>query len=239
VKGALQTLDIAIYDFRLSGPEAQIVINVLNERADLGVNIRVAYFEPPKKEQPRTDSSSFIPSAGDPMPGPDKQFLGRLSYPRITVKPVTMADIESLANAVDTRPVKGGGHLMHSKYAICDGASPNAAVWTGSANYTTDAWSIQDNNIVIVRSQDLASFYVTDFAELWAAGQIKGTGKNDSGQADVGGDEVKVAFAPGEGSAVDHLMLPQSRALTSKFTRVRVKSRHSEAVAKRFCCASN
>jgi hypothetical protein len=53
---------------------------------------------------------------------------------------------------------------MRSKYIISDGLAPSAVVWTGSANFITDAWSIQDDNIVILKSQDIADNYETDFA---------------------------------------------------------------------------
>jgi phosphatidylserine/phosphatidylglycerophosphate/cardiolipin synthase-like enzyme len=92
---------------------------------------------------------------------------------------------------------------MHSKYIIRDGLAPSAAVWTGSANFTTDAWSIQDNNIVILESQDIAGNYETDFAELWEAERIAGTGKNNYGDTEIDDVDVDVDFAPGDGPAMD------------------------------------
>jgi phosphatidylserine/phosphatidylglycerophosphate/cardiolipin synthase-like enzyme len=92
---------------------------------------------------------------------------------------------------------------MHSKYIIRDGLAPSAAVLTGSANFTTDAWTIQDNNIVTLESQDIAGNYETDFAELWEAGRIAGTGKNDHGETKIDDVDVDVDFAPGDGAAMD------------------------------------
>lgn len=45
-----------------------------------------------------------------------------------------------------------GSSLMHNKYIIRDGSS----VWMGSANFTDDAWTLQENNIVQVASKELA-----------------------------------------------------------------------------------
>ncbi len=62
---------------------------------------------------------------------------------------------------------------------------------------------IQDNNIVILESQDIAGNYETDFAELWEAGRIAGTGKNDYVDTEIDDANVEVDFAPGEGPAMD------------------------------------
>jgi len=139
---ASQSLHIAIYDFRLEEPEAQIVIDALNKAAESGIDVRVAYFQPSKK---RASPSEFSFLGSDPAPGSDEAFFGRF-HKDIPFKAI--ADVSSL-------PVEGGDHLMHSKYIICDGLAPSVVVWTGSANFTTDAWSIQDNNIVILNHKIL------------------------------------------------------------------------------------
>jgi phosphatidylserine/phosphatidylglycerophosphate/cardiolipin synthase-like enzyme len=187
---ASQSLHIAIYDFRLEEPEAQIVIDALNKAAESGIDVRVAYFQPSKK---RASPSEFSFLGSDPAPGSDEAFFGRF-HKDIPFKAI--ADVSSL-------PVEGGDHLMHSKYIICDGLAPSVVVWTGSANFTTDAWSIQDNNIVILESQDIAGNYETDFAELWETGRIAGTGKNDHGETKIDEVEIDVDFAPGDGAAMD------------------------------------
>jgi len=58
-------------------------------------------------------------------------------------------------------------------------------VWTRSANWTDDAWTLQENNIITVSSPAVAAAYLTDFEQLWAAGSIKATGVNDTGTATV------------------------------------------------------
>jgi len=194
---ARQSLHIAIYDFRLEEPEAQMVIDALNKAAESGIDVRIAYFQPSKKH---VSTSEFSLLGSDPAPGPNEAFFGRF-HKDIPFKAIT--GIEDLPSDVSSLPIEGGGHLMHSKYIIRDGLAPSAAVLTGSANFTTDAWTIQDNNIVTLESQDIAGNYETDFAELWEAGRIAGTGKNDHGETKIDDVDVDVDFAPGDGAAMD------------------------------------
>jgi len=72
-------------------------------------------------------------------------------------------------------------------FVVRDGstAAATSAVWTRSANWTDDAWTLQENNIITVSSPAVAAAYLTDFEQLWAAGSIKATGVNDTGTATV------------------------------------------------------
>jgi phosphatidylserine/phosphatidylglycerophosphate/cardiolipin synthase-like enzyme len=94
---------------------------------------------------------------------------------------------------------------MHSKFVVRDGlkAVSTSAVWTGSANWTDDAWTLQENNIITVSSPAVARAYLTDFEQLWSAGSIKATGVNDTGTTTVGRASVGWNFAPGGGPAID------------------------------------
>jgi phosphatidylserine/phosphatidylglycerophosphate/cardiolipin synthase-like enzyme len=214
VRQARQSLHIAIYDFRLDGDAAKTVIDALNERAEAGVTVRVAYFQPKKAGK---TAAAFRAFGGDPAPEPDPDFLGRL-HDRVQKKAIHSVDIDDLPHDVEIMPIEGGGHLMHSKYMVRDGLYPAAAVWTGSTNFTTDAWGRQENNIVIIQSQDVAGYYETDFAELWQAERIAGTGKNDIGDALVDHVEVDVAFAPGDGPTIDHDVAGYISAAQSRIT---------------------
>ncbi len=93
---------------------------------------------------------------------------------------------------------------MHNKYIIRDGASESAAVWTGSANWTDDTWTFQENNLLRVSSPELARYYETDFQELFDTGNIDSTGANDRGTVTLeDGTRIDVAFSPGEGNTID------------------------------------
>jgi phosphatidylserine/phosphatidylglycerophosphate/cardiolipin synthase-like enzyme len=185
-----ESLHIAIYDFRLDDPQAAIVMGALNTLAEANRDVKVAYFDQPKRKNIRQ-------SGGDMTPGTDGATLRDQLHKKVQVRGIQ--GIENLPKGVKEQKVEGGGHLMHSKYMIRDGA----VVWMGSANFTTAAWSVQDNNVVQVESEALAKCYETDFQELWQNGRIAGTGKNDLGEDSVSGYEIDVAFSPGEGSTVE------------------------------------
>ena len=188
VSAACESVHIAIYDFRLDEGEAEIVIDALSNKAAAGIDVRVAYFEQKSKHK-------SVPG-GDPAPGTDRNFLQRFHK---DVKVKAVKGIRDLPAHVRSLPIEGGGHLMHSKYMVAD----SCRVWMGSANFTTDAWSIQDNNIIILKSADIAACYETDFTELWESGRIAGTGKDDHGDGEIDGTNVEVDFAPGDGAAMD------------------------------------
>src|SRR5262245_36334692 len=178
IAAARISLHIAIYDFRLSDPVAEPVVRALRDRAAAGVEIRIAY----DAGKPHAD----FPAAGtDPAPPGTADFVGKLV-------------------GCPSKPITGGDpqmpKLMHHKYAIRD----HETVWTGSANWTDDAWQLQENNIVRIASPALCTFYENDFVELWSRGDIATTGIQDTGSVRLGNSFIHVAFAPGEGRAIDH-----------------------------------
>lgn len=193
VAGATKTLDIAIYHFRLAGAEGKIVLDALTKSAE-SCQVRLAYF----LEKPGRDQSQSIAEHGGDIGGLFNTSL--FDDSKVQLKGIEGIDLNHLPVGTNAEPIEGGGHLMHSKYIIRDGKD----VWMGSANFTSEAWSVQDNNIVIFTdADDLARYYGTDFQELWDNGRIAGTGKNDQGSVDVGGTQVDVDFSPGDGATID------------------------------------
>jgi phosphatidylserine/phosphatidylglycerophosphate/cardiolipin synthase-like enzyme len=92
---------------------------------------------------------------------------------------------------------------MHNKYIVRDADTAVAAVFTGSSNYTNDSWGLQENNLLCLRSQQLALHYARDFNDLWSREAIvDSTGAGDTGTVRVGDVPVTVAFTPGESPAV-------------------------------------
>lgn len=183
---AKQSLDVAFYDFRLTGEaKSEVVEAVL--RAAKRVPVRFA-FDHTKATSNAEDKATL---GNDPAPRGTKAFVEENFPPQ---------------SQVQTRPI-AGSHLMHSKFIIRDGT----AVWTGSANFTNDAWTLQENNVVMVTSPQLARHYLTDFTSLWDSGDIKGTGKNDYGVVSIDGADVEFGFSPGEGSAVASLFVDAIR----------------------------
>ena len=159
IRGAQRSLDLAVYDLRLSPPLKAIVAGALQERAAAGVAIRIAY-DADKPEPPQ------VAQGMDPAPPGTGQFVLSLGYPYRRI---------------------GGPKLMHNKYIVRDmpspdtaGNVPSAAVWTGSTNMTDDSWNVEENNILQIASPEMARFYAHDFADLWQAGDIGTSGSFDT-----------------------------------------------------------
>jgi phosphatidylserine/phosphatidylglycerophosphate/cardiolipin synthase-like enzyme len=183
LSAAKSSLSIAVYDFRLQGRAADLVVGALRGRAEAGVAIRLVY-------DAGKPTAAPSPTRGDPAP------------------PGTAVFVVGLGSAIVSKPITGGDpsqpKLMHHKYVVRDAGTPDAAVWTGSANWTDDSWSLQENNILRIDSRVLAGYYQNDFDELWQSGDIATTGLHDTGTVQVGAARVTVNFAPGQGDAIDH-----------------------------------
>jgi phosphatidylserine/phosphatidylglycerophosphate/cardiolipin synthase-like enzyme len=182
---AKSTIDIAIYDFRLRDEAATIVADGLRAQARKGMRVRIVY------DHAADPGADAIPAAGPSHVESDQKLLGTDSF------------VRSFADVAQVKGVTGYRVLMHNKYILRDADSPDAAVFTGSSNYTNDSWGLQDNNLLCLRSQQLASYYVRDFTDLWSRGKIvDSTGFRDSGTVRLNDVPVTIAFTPGESPAV-------------------------------------
>jgi phosphatidylserine/phosphatidylglycerophosphate/cardiolipin synthase-like enzyme len=182
---AKSTIDIAIYDFRLHDEAATIIADGLRSQARSGVRIRIAY-----------DSGT--------NPGADAVSTAAPSQLESDQKPIAADSfVRTFADVAQLKGITGYRVLMHNKYIVRDVESADTAVFTGSSNYTNDSWGLQDNNLLCLRSQQLASYYAKDFTELWSRGKIvDSTGYGDSGTVRLNGVPVTIAFTPGESPAV-------------------------------------
>lgn len=179
IQGAQSSLDIAVYDMRLSDPLRDMLAAALADRARAGVRIRIAY-DSEKSGQPD------LGGGADPAEAGTDAFVEALGYPSCRI---------------------GGHKLMHHKYIVRDAGHPDGAVWTGSTNFTDDSWTLQENNVVRLYSGRVAAWYARDFAELWDDGNFEGSGDfatepvalNYAGSAAT----VSVEFSPGRGEAID------------------------------------
>ncbi|HEY3333352.1 MAG TPA: phosphatidylserine/phosphatidylglycerophosphate/cardiolipin synthase family protein [Capsulimonadaceae bacterium] len=198
VAGARQSLDIAWYDFRLSQPLERTVADALDERSQAGVAVRIVY-DADKPEPPPT-------SAGmDPAPSGTGAHVQALGHPFRRI---------------------GGMKLMHNKYTVRDAGTPFAAIWTGSTNFTDDAWTLQDNNIVELSSPLLATYYARDFSDLWETGTMEGAGafatEADSSLTYAGESlTARVMFSPGRGHEIDTEV---ARIVSQATRRIRICS---------------
>jgi phosphatidylserine/phosphatidylglycerophosphate/cardiolipin synthase-like enzyme len=183
---ARQSLELALYDVRISSPMAEVVRGAIDAAAARGVAVRLAYNE---------DHANPIP-----VPAPPR------TEPRL---------LETLH--VPTLAIPGVPDLMHHKYVVRDGE----AVWTGSTNWTDDAWTRQENVIVALESSAVATAYRADFDELWKRGRVQGTGEDHPGRIEVGDTSIRAWFCPDGGADLAHEI---ARVIAAARRRVRIAS---------------
>jgi phosphatidylserine/phosphatidylglycerophosphate/cardiolipin synthase-like enzyme len=94
---------------------------------------------------------------------------------------------------VPTRAVSDEPGLMHHKYAIRDGRD----VWTGSTNWTPDAFAREENVIVeLTDVPELAAAYIENFERIWRHGHIQRSGGEGPSTTLERGVHAQVAFSP-------------------------------------------
>jgi phosphatidylserine/phosphatidylglycerophosphate/cardiolipin synthase-like enzyme len=204
VAAATTSVDVAIYDFRLTDPgAAATVVGALTEAAQRGVTVRIGFDAGNKPTG--ADPAAFVALGADPAPVGTRDWVNQ----------------HFAGTAVQLAPIAGHGHLMHSKYVLRDAAAaaPTTAIWTGSANFTDDAWTRQENNIVTIPSPAMAASYREDFDTMWAAQSITGAGEGDAGNATLA-DQSRVTwdFCPGDGVAVNRALARRVSAATTRIT---------------------
>lgn len=111
-------------------------------------------------------------------------------HPPPETRPEILAELP-----IEVRAISGVPDLMHHKYVVRDAE----AVWTGSANWTVDSWSRQENVLAVVEDADVGGRYRENFEELWERRDVERSGFVDSGPVDAGGVEVRTWFTPGQG----------------------------------------
>ena len=135
--------------------------------------------------------------------------------------PTGPSALAQLAAAVPSTAIPGVPDLMHNKYVVRDAHD----VWTGSTNWTEDAWTNMENVIVTVASADLAAAFTNDFDELWNTKRVEGSGTVVDQPATVsynGSDaQVRALFSPGRGK---QLGLAIAGAVAHARQRVRICS---------------
>lgn len=188
---ARSTLDLALYDLRLSPEVSAPVREALAAATGRGVQVRVLH------------------NAGHrgPLPVP----------PPPAWSPEPLAGLEGVA----VRAIPGIPDLMHHKVAVRDAGGPGAAVWTGSANWTDDAWAREENAIVVVQSEQVAAAYAAHLERLWRTGEVAAAVDLRPVPVDVGHAEVRAWFCPAQGPELAHRI---ARTIRQARRRVRVCS---------------
>ena len=138
-------------------------------------------------DDPGPDERPFQP----PPPSTEPHLLERLG-----------AELKGIPGWID---------LMHHKFAVADGKS----VWTGSANWTLDSWTRQENVLCTLDDVVVAHAYTRVFHELWGQGAI-----GSSGGFDTPGP-VRPWFCPGRGPELSHRI---AKRIGAARRRVRIAS---------------
>ena len=185
IEAARQTIDIAIYDCRLSDDPAGILRAALADRAESGVQIRVVYDAGDKPE-----SAEDVDVYGlEPVPETTHERIAELGLPDASIRAIT-----------------GMRALMHHKYVIVDGQR----VWTGSLNLSDDSMQRMENMIVTLSSADLARDFKRDFDQLWSSGRVEASGKFATAPHELiyegAPAPTDVDFSPGQGQAINELI---------------------------------
>ena len=133
-------------------------------------------------------------------------------HPPPRTRPEILAELP-----IDARPVPGIPDLMHHKYAIRD----EEAVLTGSANWTLDSWTRQENVIAVVSNARVAGHFRRNFEELWSHRDVGKSGRVDPEPIDVDGVRVTAWFTPGHGEELSQRI---ATAIGAARRRVRIAS---------------
>jgi phosphatidylserine/phosphatidylglycerophosphate/cardiolipin synthase-like enzyme len=136
---------------------------------------------------------------------------------------IDWAFVEQLKSlGVSIKPVPGVPDLMHHKYVVRDGGTPQAALLTGSTNWTNDSWTREENVVVTAISTDLASAYRQNFEELWQRPDVAVSGRISVDWILLADStRVRPYFCPGRALKLVHEM---SRSIASAVTRIRICS---------------
>ena len=123
--------------------------------------------------------------------------------------------IESLP--FPTCGIPGVPDLMHHKYVVRD----RQAVWTGSANWTQDSWTLQENLVLVVEAPALAQAFAANFDELWTTRDVQRSGHEEPRPIDLDGRPARAWFTPGHGPELSHRI---AKAIGRARERVRIAS---------------
>jgi len=112
---------------------------------------------------------------------------------------------------IEVKDDAGRSALMHNKFWIFD----KQIVWTGSTNITVNGIYKHNNNVLVVRSPEIAFIYEREWEELWNA-QLgpRAPSTVNTQWAILDGTPIQVLFSP-EDHAVNNLIALVNDAQTS------------------------
>jgi len=185
---------VAIYDLRLEASPSATVFNSFQAAVKRGVAVRLMFNQ---------DHAQAIPVP--PPPEIDWAFVDQLRSAGVQIK-----------------PVPGVPDLMHHKYAVRDAGSAEAALLTGSTNWTNDSWNREENVMFTIASGEVATDFAANFEGLWEKPIVAISGRKSSPWSSLAdGTHVRPYFCPGRSLKLVHAM---SRSIASAEKRIRICS---------------
>jgi phosphatidylserine/phosphatidylglycerophosphate/cardiolipin synthase-like enzyme len=192
--GATKTLDIAIYDLRLEARPGDAVLAAFDAAQKRGVTVRLMF---------NLDHPDTIPVP--PPPAVDWAFIERLK-----------------SIGVATKAIHGVPDLMHHKYVVRDVGTAQAAVLTGSTNWTNDSFTREENVTFTIASTEVGAAYEQNFEELWQQPVVAMSGRFTAPWSTLAdGTRLRPYFCPGRGLKLVHEM---ARSISSATRRLRICS---------------
>ena len=136
---------------------------------------------------------------------------------------VDWAFIDKLkAIGVAIKPIKGVPDLMHHKYVVRDVGTPQAAVLTGSTNWTNDSFTREENVLFTIASAEVATDYEKNFEELWLSPVVAASGHFTAPWTTLADTtRLRPYFCPGRALKLVHEM---ARSISSAQHRIRICS---------------
>jgi len=194
LNGADRTLELAMYDLRLAAAPGAVVLGAFQDAVKRGVHVRLMF----NQDHP----------ANLPVPPPAE---------------IDWAFVDQLKSfGVDIKPIPGVPDLMHHKYVVRDAGTPQAAVFTGSTNWTNDSWNREENVIFTIASSDVAATFELNFEELWQDPVVAASGRVSAPWMSLADStRVRPYFCPGRSLKLVHAI---ARSIASAQTRIRVCS---------------
>ncbi len=104
--------------------------------------------------------------------------------------------------------------LMHNKFWIFD----RQIVWTGSTNVTVNGIYKQNNNVVVIRSPEIATIYEREWEELWT-GQLgrRAPSTMNNQWAILNGTPIQIIFSPEDGALTNLIALLNDAQTSIRF----------------------
>ena len=98
--------------------------------------------------------------------------------------------------------------LMHDKFIVID----RSEVWTGSMNYTVGGTYKDNNNLIRIRSSQVAEDYTNEFEEMFTDNLFgpDGTANTPNPKLTIDDTPVEIYFSPDDGVAAHLLELIQA-----------------------------